>query len=462
MTKKANPLWASGWLALCSLVFYGWWSYTCLFILLASICFNYFLAYRIYQLKDAKLYRRILIIIGITLNLLLLFYFKYMNFFVNQIFSGSSVVNNIILPLGISFFTFTQITYLLDIYRDKAEPDNFVNYVLFVTFFPHLIAGPILYHNEMIVQFKSNLFNKLMFPNMATGITLFVFGLFKKVVIADSLAPYVNNVFDAVASANAITFLTSWLGAFGYTLQLYFDFSGYSDMACGLALLFNIKLPANFYSPYKARSIIEFWKRWHISLSRYLKDYLYIPLGGSKKGNKYINLFLTMVIGGAWHGAGWTFMLWGALHGFYLIVNHMWRKYLGSYIKLNSTISLIITFCAVVVGWVPFRSKDIYTAREFLLTMFGFKGLILQINEYNLLFALIILCLLLFVFISPNTLEITGYYEPMLKIYDLSIYDNINRFKWNPNLSWSVIIAVLWTASILGLIRVSEFLYYQF
>ncbi len=234
-------------------------------------------------------------------------------------------LGTVVLPIGISFFTFQKIAFLVDAYRGRVDRLNFIDFVLFVTFFPQLIAGPIVHHSEVMRQFRDQ--TPLSTQTVALGVTIFTIGLAKKVLLADTAALFASPLFDAVAAGARPDMLAAWGSALAYTAQLYFDFSGYSDMAIGGGLLFGIRLPVNFASPYKAESIIEFWHRWHITLSRFLREYLYIPLGGNLKGpsRRFVNLLITMLLGGLWHGAGWTFVVWGALHGFYLVVNHLWR-----------------------------------------------------------------------------------------------------------------------------------------
>jgi len=365
---KTSHALASLWLAAASLFFYGWWDIRYVGLLLASIAFNYAAGYVIghrvarQSVSQSVSQSKILLASAIGVNLILLGYFKYANFFVTNLnhLSGSSLsLGEIILPLGISFFTFTQIAFLVDTYQGKVKEFNFVHYTLFVTYFPHLIAGPVLHHKEMMPQFAQRNVCKLNWDNVAVGLSIFVLGLAKKVLIADSLAEFPTPIFSAVAAGGQPMLFEAWIGALSYTLQLYFDFSAYSDMAIGISLMFNVRLPMNFNSPYKATNIIDFWRRWHMTLSRFLRDYLYIPLGGSRHGKfrRYLNLFITMLLGGLWHGAGWTFVIWGALHGFYLMVNHAWRGFKqkmgwGDGGRLARFGAGALTFLAVVVGWV--------------------------------------------------------------------------------------------------------------
>ena len=373
------------WLALASLFFYAWWDVRFVGLLLGSIVFNYGFGYLLGQrLSKSSGSPKLLLVSAIVANMILLGYFKYANFFVenlNHLTGTALLIGEVFLPLGISFFTFTQIAFLVDAYQGKAKEYSFIHYTLFVTYFPHLIAGPVLHHKEMMPQFARSDTCSINLENVAVGLSVFVLGLAKKVLIADSMGDMATPIFDAVSAGGQPMLFESWLGALAYTLQLYFDFSGYSDMAIGLSLMFNVRLPMNFNSPYKATSIIEFWRRWHMTLSRFLRDYLYIPLGGSRHGKsrRYVNLMVTMVLGGLWHGAGWTFVVWGGLHGFYLMINHAWRNLKqgmgwsdgGRWSNLGAG---ALTFLAVVVGWVFFRSDNLATALQVLSGMSGLNG----------------------------------------------------------------------------------------
>lgn len=320
---------AALWLASASIFFYGWWDARFIGLLLGSIAFNYSAGYALARRSPTR--PRALLGIAIGMNLGLLGYFKYFNFFLDNLnaLTDAHFENPpILLPLGISFFTFTQIAFLVDAYQGKAKEFNFVHYTLFVTYFPHLIAGPILHHKEMMPQFAAAAGCRWNARNIAVGGSIFIIGLAKKILLADALAEFATPIFSAVHDGGQPMLIEAWIAALAYTLQLYFDFSAYSDMAIGLSLLFNVRLPANFESPYKSTSIIEFWRRWHISLSRFLRDYLYIPLGGNRKGplRRYLNLLATMLLGGLWHGAGWPFIVWGGLHGCYLAINQLSRN----------------------------------------------------------------------------------------------------------------------------------------
>jgi len=372
-------------LVFASLFFYSWWNILYLPLILSSILFNFivgtYLSKHQYVIK-----KKTLLIFGISANIALLGYFKYTVFFLdnfNGIFGASIPLPHIILPLGISFFTFTQIAYLVDCYKDKVKEYDFIRYALFVTYFPHLLAGPILHHSEMMPQF-ANLRNKTKnYRNIAMGLFLFSIGLFKKVVIADTFAIWANAGFD---TATVLSFFEAWATSLSYTFQLYFDFSGYTDMAIGISLMFNIKLPINFNSPYKALDIQDFWRRWHMTLSRFLRDYIYIPLGGNRQGEfrTYINLFTTFLLGGLWHGAGWTFIFWGTLHGLALMIHRAWKSFGFS---MNRYLAWFITFNFVNLTWIFFRAKEWSDAIKVISGLIGFNNIVLpEIFSYKLAF----------------------------------------------------------------------------
>jgi len=476
------------WIVLSSLFFYGWWNPAYLGLILGSMFFNYFLGLRLQSVKALST-KKILLLLGITVNLSLLAYFKYANFFVDNInvmFSIGWNLENIILPLAISFFTFQQITYLVDTYRGEIEEYSFLHYALFVTFFPQLIAGPIVHHSEMMPQFDKLDLKKYDYGFLAVGLTLFFFGLFKKVVIADSLSPYVLETYQAVSQGEILSLFEAWRGAFAYTFQLYFDFSGYSDMAIGLAFLFGIRLPLNFNSPYKASSIIDFWRRWHMTLSRFLRDYLYIPLGGNRKGvvRRYINLMITMLLGGLWHGAGWTFVVWGGLHGIYLIINHQWRNILDHFSLSTGPVMRVLyrllTFLSVMVAWVYFRAGNLDEAHLMLLGMVGEGGVIwpeeakAQLGVFADIFqswgmrfqyleyfngkdhVILMSVLLMIVWFMPNIQQLFNIKPAIIDVIEGS------SLQWRPNKRWLFLTVVVAVLSILKLGQVSEFLYFQF
>ena len=376
LNKKRLTEVAKGFLVLSSLFFYSWWNVVYLPLILGSMVFNYCFGVELNK-ENSKISKKFILILGIVANLMLLGYFKYSDFFIsnlNFIFNTQIPHLNLLLPLAISFFTFQQIAYLVDSAMGGGTKQyDFLNYCLFVTFFPQLIAGPIVHHKEMMPQF-ANVRNKIInYKNIALGLFIFSIGLFKKVVIADSFAVWATNGFD---KATVLNLFEAWATSLSYTFQLYFDFSGYCDMAIGAALLFNIKLPINFNSPYKALNIQDFWRRWHITLSRFLRDYIYIPLGGNRKGRlrTYVNLMATFIIGGIWHGAGWTFVFWGFLHGVALVIHRIWSE-LG--FKMNKILAWFITFNFINITWVFFRAKDWDDALKVLKGMFGLSGIVL-------------------------------------------------------------------------------------
>ena len=365
LNKKRLTVASKGFLVASSLFFYSWWNIIYLPLILSSIAFNYTVASVL-----GKKPNKIVLSFGVIANLALLGYFKYTNFFIeniNAVFDSPLPLINLALPLAISFFTFQQIAYLVDCYREGGTKHSLLDYALFVTFFPQLIAGPIVHHKEMMPQFLNIRTKVLNYKNIALGLFIFSIGLFKKVVLADTFAIWANAGFDTTTTLN---FYEAWAASLSYTFQLYFDFSGYTDMAIGLALLFNIKLPTNFNSPYKAKNIQDFWRRWHITLSRFLRDYVYIPLGGNKIGNvrTYVNLMATFILGGLWHGAGWTFIFWGFLHGAALITHRLW-SYFG--IKLWGWLAWLITFNFINASWVFFRASDWKDAINILSSMVG-------------------------------------------------------------------------------------------
>jgi len=377
LLEKRLVVGAKGFLVFTSLFFYSWWNVAYLPIILSSMLFNYVIGNSLNDnFKKVLIRKKHLLVFGIILNLSLLGYFKYTDFFLenfNLAFDGSVPLLHLALPLAISFFTFQQIAYLVDSYRGETAEYDFLNYSLFVTFFPQLIAGPIVHHSEMMPQFASKWNLVKNYKNIATGLFIFSLGLFKKVVIADTFAQWATAGFD---NATVLNFFEAWITSLSYTFQLYFDFSGYTDMAIGAALLFNIKLPINFNSPYKALDIQDFWRRWHITLSRFLKDYIYIPLGGNRKGSfrTYTNLLATFMLGGIWHGAGWTFVFWGFLHGMALVVHRFWKA-LG--FTMPKVLAWFITFNFINIAWVFFRAKEWEDALKVLDGMSGFDKVVL-------------------------------------------------------------------------------------
>ena len=494
---------ALGWLVAASLFFYAWWNPIYLGLLMASLVVNFGLGRLLTPTATGQRRRRWLLGVGISLNLGLLGWFKYANFFVatvNQAAGAGWTLESILLPLGISFYTFQKIAYLADSYRGEVYEHRFLHYCLFVTFFPQLIAGPIVHHKEMLPQFCDPGIFRFSHEKLAVGLTLFAIGLFKKVVLADGMAAYASPAFAAAAQGTSLSLGEAWGGAWAYTLQLYFDFSGYSDMAVGLARMFGMRLPMNFHSPYKAVNIIDFWRRWHITLSRFLRDYLYIPLGGNSGAGarRYLNLMATMLIGGLWHGAGWTFVLWGALHGCYLVTNHLWhaiRRRLGLTIgsggRLGRVSARLITLIAVAVAWVLFRAADLETARSMLSSMAGLNGIGLPgglaapvealapwlIPALGLNFGgtfpheLVywsaglpwIGLLLVIALIAPNSNQLLRRYDPVLPPERLSLELGAWVWPtWRPALGYALVTTAALIWSLTWMTSVSEFLYFQF
>ncbi len=490
---------AAGWLTLASLLFYGWWNPAYVGLLLGSIVFNFMIGVAIGRDAGRGQRRRArwLLTAGVAGDLALLGYYKYAGFFLRNLdaLAGTQYAwLDIVLPLGISFFTFTQIAYLADAYQGKAREYRFVHYALFVTYFPHLIAGPILHHGEMMPQFALASTYRLRWENISVGLTIFLIGLFKKTVLADGLAEYVEPVFSAHATATRLPMLDAWGGALAYTFQLYFDFSGYSDMAIGLSRLFNVRLPLNFHSPYKAANIVDFWRRWHMTLSRFLRDYLYIPLGGNRKGKarRYLNLMVTMLLGGLWHGASWTFVAWGGLHGLYLLVNHAWRAMPARRGRarrgptgLGITFARLLTFLAVVVAWVFFRAETFGSALYVLEGMAGMNGLVLPyrwlekwgvVGEWlaargvefqNLptfggggqINFLVIAWLIAWAL--PNTQQWLRAYRPALNVPQ-EVRPLARRWQWRPTVPWTAIGVIAGASAILCISGFTAFIYFQF
>ncbi len=382
LTSKRLIIGSKVWLVVSSLFFYSWWNINYLPLLLISVFVNYGIGTSLIDSNDEGLSSRkktpskyVLLVVGIVFNLFFLGYFKYTDFLIenfNGVFGTNVPLPNIVLPLAISFFTFQQIAYLVDSYRSETKEYDLLSYMLFVTFFPQLIAGPIVHHKEMMPQFSNVKNMAKQYRNILLGLSIFTVGLFKKVVIADSFSIWATQGFD---HSKDLDFYDAWFTSLSYSMQLYFDFSGYVEMAIGAALLFNIRLPFNFNSPYKATDIQDFWRRWHITLSRFLRDYVYIPLGGNRSSTilTYRNLFLTFLIGGFWHGAGWGFVIWGALHGLAVVSNRLWRT-LG--IKLNSFFAWFVTFNFVNVAWIFFRARELEDALKVISGMLSFDELI--------------------------------------------------------------------------------------
>jgi alginate O-acetyltransferase complex protein AlgI len=434
---------AQFWLAVCSVVFYASAGLSLLPPLALSIFVNFLIGRALTRRHLRGDPPGALLFAGIAFNLLLLGWFKYADFAVMNLnlLGLHLAVPGVALPLGISFYTFTQIAFLADAARGNASEYDILRYVLFVTFFPHLIAGPIIHHREMMPQFAPERLTARIFDHLPKALMLFTIGLAKKVLLADSFASLAQPVFENAAHGFTPDAIAAWGATLAYAFQIYFDFSGYSDMALALALLFGIRLPVNFLSPYKSPSVIEFWRSWHMTLSRFLRDYVYIPLGGNRHGRwrRYANLMIVMSVGGLWHGAGWTFLCWGTLHGFYLLVNHAWRAIAARwrFAPLSPWSGRVITFIAVALAWVLFRADSFAAARTIYAAMFGLNGIAISADVLRALgFAngidfgairivplltaelnqplVILWCLagLAFVWLLPNSMELTGFAPP--------------------------------------------------
>jgi D-alanyl-lipoteichoic acid acyltransferase DltB (MBOAT superfamily) len=515
-----SPRLGLGWIVLMSLAFYAWWRPLNVLIIAPSIVVNFGLARLLLRLRRDGGGRagaaRLVLAAGIVFNVLFLGYFKYVNFLAtasNDLLGTHFVLTQIVLPLGISFITFQKIAFLIDVHGGRIESFSFGDYALFVLFFPQLVAGPIVHYREMMPQFHQASCR----PDgqsLAVGLSLFVFGLFKKVVLADGIAEHVSPLYDAAAGSAATTLLPAWIAAVGFTLQIYFDFSGYSDMALGLARLFGIKLPANFDSPLKATSIIDFWLRWHMTLTRFLTAYLYNPLTlwltrrrmarklpglggrGTSVGAFLVLLagptLLTMLVSGVWHGAGYLFIAWGLLHGVYLCIAHAWRLFVRprlaadkqAYERRMRPVGFVLTFLAVVVAMVLFRSPDGHVAMQMLRGMAGTNGLALpaalqahlgplqsvvhvgaDMSTQALAAALgWIAVLLAIALLLPNTLEMLAAWEPALGVRPrpATALTWQRVLGWTPTLPWAVCMSALVVAAVLRLGGKSEFLYWQF
>ena len=450
-----------------------WWEPVYLLLLLASVAFNFQVSRLIVRHRARS---RALLALGITGNLGALLWFKYAGFIainLEGVVQTPVALQSIVLPLAISFFTFQQIAFLVDCHRGVAQAHRLLDYLLFVCFFPQLIAGPIVHHQEMIPQFRQPRDAATRLSDVQVGLTVLVIGLFKKVVIADELAEVATPIFAVAEAGGTLSMQDAWAGALCYTFQLYFDFSGYCDMAIGAARLFGIRLPENFNSPYRSRSIIEFWRRWHMTLSRFLQEYLYIPLGGNRKGprRKLVNLMLTMLLGGLWHGAGWTFVFWGGLHGTYLIVNHLWQGHggalrtglLGS--RIYPAVSWLLCFTAVVLAWVFFRADSFAGAMHLTTALFsvpatGESALALAgstpLGLPMLVFAMLI------AFFLPNVQTWMAGQRVVLTARNIQA----PRWAWQPGAGWAIATALLGGAALYKMLympnKVSEFIYFQF
>ena len=489
LEKRGWMIAALVWLTAASLLFYGWWNPRYLLLICGSILCNHLLGSLIIRRAGDPT----LLVIGITFNLSLLAYFKYSGFLASNLqalIGWPESFHTVVLPLAISFFTFQQIAWLIDAHQGKADRTGLLRYSLFVTCFPQLIAGPIVHHREMMPQFGLTRSPAQRQRDLAVGVTIFAIGLGKKVLLADNLSVYADPVFAAAAAGESLHFVEAWGGTLAYTFQLYFDFSGYSDMAVGLARLFGIVIPINFFSPYKARNIAEFWQRWHITLSRFLKDYLYIPLGGNRRGlgRTQFNLLLTMLLGGLWHGAAWTFVLWGGVHGLLLMLHRLisrsgWRLLP---LPLSRCLGRLVTFFAVATAWVIFRADSLPAAQLQLTAMLPGRdwtmpaGLLpgswqQQLAElgldsvkmpyfYGSEQCLWLLVAVLLAFAAPNTTQIMAGFKPGILSPGWQAQDvtGTGWLRWQPNRAWAVVMAIVCAWAILSMYQAQEFLYFQF
>ncbi len=504
LLKASRPGMAIRWLVLGSLVYYAWWvppptdlagaasagaagadgdggwfgslfqhvGRGYLWLIVASSLGNYLAGVWIGRWRDTRR-GRLVLTFGIAANLALLAYYKYYNFLVDLVADLTPLAPEtarIVLPLAISFFTFQQIAFLVDRWKGLCKPLNLGEYFLFVCFFPQLIAGPIVHHREMLGQFRRLRRIRMRWVDVSIGLTILAIGLFKKVVIADSVSRTVIPLFGAVAGGRELSFAEAWAAALAYAVQIYFDFSGYSDMAIGSARLFGIRLPLNFHSPYKAGSITEFWRRWHITLSRFLRDYLYIPLGGNRRGTtrRYGNLMVTMLLGGLWHGAGWTFVVWGGLHGLFLCVDHFWKhlRKVRGWPAMPRVLGWALTFIAVTFAWVLFRAENFASATSMLASMCGLNGLggwppateeVIKSSR-----ALRFIPWLLLAFILPNTQQFMARYSPAVNGREFLRPGRRRWWHWRPTLPWALATLAVLLVIALEFDKPSEFIYFQF
>ena len=458
LSRRLGQTWQFGFLILASVFFYCTWETAAPLLLVISICLNYLCGHHLHRNPD-----RMLLAVGVGANLAALGYYKYSGFFAENLSRLIALppMAEVILPLGISFFTFQQISYLVDSYRRQAGEPRFLPYALFISFFPHLVAGPIVLQSDLLRQLQRTRALLIGWRHIAMGLGFFIIGLAKKLVIADSFAAYATPVFAKAAGA-AVSAAEAWQAALAYTFQIYFDFSGYSDMAIGLAFCLGVRLPFNFASPYRSLSIAEFWRRWHMSLSRFLRHYLYIPLGGSRGGLAvtYRNLLIVMMLGGLWHGASWNFVLWGGLHGGLLVVNHAWRRIAGSPEDSSSgyqALAWTLTFTAVVFTWVPFRAPDMATTLAIWRGMIGLgagNAPALSPVFWTMALAALVGCLAL-----PNSQQIVLGRRRGVPA------DRRARFVWRPTPAWGFALGLLLALALAWTWPIDtppEFIYFNF
>jgi len=510
------------WLILVSLVFYAWWRPVNVLIIAPSIVINFAFAWILLRLNEGEGSRRAsnaVLVLGISFNVVFLGFFKYTDFIsgtINDVFGANLVLRHIILPLGISFITFQKIAFLVDVQAGRVRSFTFQDYCTFVLFFPQLIAGPIVHYREMMPQFHaaSCRFDK---ENVAIGLTLLFFGLFKKVVFADNIALLVTPIYENAAAGGRTSFILAWMAAIGFTLQIYFDFSGYTDMALGLARFFGIRLPPNFNSPLRASNIIDYWLRWHMTLTRFLTGYIYNPLalwltrrrlakglpgfgGRNATVGAFVSLLMfptviTMFVSGLWHGAGYGFIVWGLLHGFYLTINHGWRVFAArlwpdrrSYDRLMKPAGLVLTFVSVTTAMVFFRAPTITSAIDLVKGIIGLNGIALpqaifdrlglltstfhgigviaadSLSSQDFVKTAIWISVLMFVSLAcPNTLQILARYEPALGVKPQPTKLVLERIvEWNASLPWAIAVSAIAAIAIISIGGPSEFLYWQF
>ena len=472
------------WLSLVSIAFYGYWSLSYAWVLIASIIFNYLFAQILCRWRTSWVLGA-----AISINLIFLGYFKYAGFTADIAESLTGVrpwTESVILPLGISFFTFQQIAYLIDTFKNETKDHGLLEYVMFTAFFPQLIAGPIVHQAEMFPQFTRKWIGGVSYRNFSVGGTLFIIGLLKKAVIGDTFGSYADPIFAAAAAGENVAAIDAWTAMLAFTFQIYFDFSGYSDMAIGLARLFNIRLPENFRSPYKALSIIDFWRTWHMTLSRFLRNYLYYPLGGNRKGKtrRYINLMIVMLLGGLWHGAGWLFVFWGGFHGLLLCVNHLWRFMNNRRIengrrkiRLPNTTSWALTFMAVCLSWVLFRSENMTAAKIIYSGIFDISDLFdfitriftswifVQYAPNEIIQFIWIMVAFAWVLILPSSQQFLKPFNPVLTNDVRPLASCAKIVTWRPNATYAVVFGSVFlvAAFVYGSIHAPvDFIYFEF
>lgn len=510
--------WALGWLVLASLIFYAWWNPLNVLIMAPSVMINYVIARLLVRLSDEENPHpaaKYVLAAGLIFNILFLGYFKYINFArtaLNDVLGTHFVLEMVILPLGISFITFQKIAFLFDVHGGHVKSFTFRDFALFVLFFPQLVAGPIIHYREIVPQYQAAT-GRLNANDIAVGLTLFVFGLFKKVVLADSIGPLVTPIYEQASAGVPISLFLAWMAALGFTLQIYFDFSGYSDMALGLARIFGFRLPQNFNSPLRASSIIDFWLRWHMTLTRFLTAYVYNPLslrltrnrfakglkglsGRNTSLSAFITLLLfptmvTMLLSGIWHGAGYTFIVWGLLHGMYLAANHAWRLVIPRiwpksvpYDRVMTPVGHVLTTALVAISMIFFRATSMNGAFDIFKGLFGFNGVAVPLGIYErlgsglmqklgvsvvvwesedfLMLALLIPALLAIALFFPNSQEVLAKHEPAFGFKSGPPKGGWLDMAWSPSLLWGIGVAAAAMLSIYQLAGPSEFLYWQF